>query len=100
MEEEERGLVVELPDGKLFKLKHPNGRVVEMPNGNIVEMLDGQIVEVLIFPNSSTFNKPESFVRLVVLPTRSAARFLHLLSLRKCIEYCYVVSKSVFFPGR
>jgi hypothetical protein len=46
MEEEERGLVVELPDGKLFKLKHPNGRVVEMPNGNIVEMLDGQIVEV------------------------------------------------------
>lgn len=42
-EDEDRGLVVELPDGKLFKLKHPNGRVVEMPNGNIVEMLDGQV---------------------------------------------------------
>lgn len=45
-DDDDRGLVVELPDGKLFKLKHPNGRVVEMPNGNIVEMLDGQIVEV------------------------------------------------------
>ena len=29
----EHGLVVELPDGKLFKLSDPNGRVVEMPNG-------------------------------------------------------------------
>ena len=37
---------MQLPDGKLFKLKHPNGRVVEMPNGNIVEMLDGQLVEM------------------------------------------------------
>jgi hypothetical protein len=38
--------VVELPDGKLFKLKNPNGRVVEMPNSAVVEMLDGQVVEV------------------------------------------------------
>eukprot|EP00286_Rhodomonas_abbreviata_P020627 CAMPEP_0181310458 /NCGR_PEP_ID=MMETSP1101-20121128/12596_1 /TAXON_ID=46948 /ORGANISM="Rhodomonas abbreviata, Strain Caron Lab Isolate" /LENGTH=428 /DNA_ID=CAMNT_0023417087 /DNA_START=195 /DNA_END=1478 /DNA_ORIENTATION=- len=40
------GLVVELPDGKLFKLSNPNGRVVEMPNGSVVEMLDGQVVEM------------------------------------------------------
>jgi len=39
----EHGLVVELPDGKLFKLSDPNGRVVEMPNGTVVEMLDGQV---------------------------------------------------------
>ena len=38
-----QGLVVELPDGKLFKLKHQNGRVVEMPNGSVVEMVDGQV---------------------------------------------------------
>ncbi len=43
----DKGLVVELPDGKLFKLKNPNGRVVEMPNGAVVEMLDGQVVEVI-----------------------------------------------------
>jgi hypothetical protein len=42
----EHGLVVELPDGKLFKLSDPNGRVVEMPNGTVVEMLDGQMVEM------------------------------------------------------
>jgi hypothetical protein len=42
----DKGLVVELPDGKLFKLKNPNGRVVEMPNSAVVEMLDGQVVEV------------------------------------------------------
>jgi len=40
------GLVVELPDGKLFKLSNPNGRVVEMPNGSVVEMIDGQVVEM------------------------------------------------------
>jgi hypothetical protein len=40
------GLVVELPDGKLFRLKNPNGRVVEMPNGSVVEMIDGQVVEM------------------------------------------------------
>lgn len=43
---EEDGLVVELPDGKLFRLKNPNGRVVEMPNGSVVEMIDGQVVEM------------------------------------------------------
>lgn len=43
---DDKGLVVELPDGKLFKLKNPNGRVVEMPNSAVVEMLDGQVVEV------------------------------------------------------
>jgi len=42
----DHGIVVELPDGKLFKLSDPNGRVVEMPNGSIVEMLDGQVVEM------------------------------------------------------
>lgn len=39
----DNGLVVELPDGKLFKLSNPNGRVVEMPNGSVVEMIDGQV---------------------------------------------------------
>jgi len=43
---DESGLVVELPDGKLFKLSNPEGRVVEMPNGSVVEMLDGQVVEM------------------------------------------------------
>eukprot|EP00282_Hemiselmis_andersenii_P035484 CAMPEP_0169445692 /NCGR_PEP_ID=MMETSP1042-20121227/10575_1 /TAXON_ID=464988 /ORGANISM="Hemiselmis andersenii, Strain CCMP1180" /LENGTH=180 /DNA_ID=CAMNT_0009557105 /DNA_START=195 /DNA_END=733 /DNA_ORIENTATION=+ len=43
---DDKGLVVELPDGKLFKLKNPNGRVVEMPNSAVVEMLDGQVVEM------------------------------------------------------
>jgi hypothetical protein len=38
--------VVELPDGKLFRLTNPNGRVVEMPNGSVVEMIDGQVVEM------------------------------------------------------
>jgi len=38
--------VVELPDGKLFRLMNSNGRVVEMPNGSIVEMIDGQVVEM------------------------------------------------------
>jgi hypothetical protein len=47
--ESDKGLVVELPDGKLFKLKNPNGRVVEMPNSAVVEMLDGQVVEVRSF---------------------------------------------------
>eukprot|EP00290_Baffinella_frigidus_P044832 CAMPEP_0180297170 /NCGR_PEP_ID=MMETSP0988-20121125/20238_1 /TAXON_ID=697907 /ORGANISM="non described non described, Strain CCMP2293" /LENGTH=240 /DNA_ID=CAMNT_0022275495 /DNA_START=215 /DNA_END=934 /DNA_ORIENTATION=+ len=42
----DNGLVVELPDGKLFKLSNPNGRVVEMPNGSVVEMIDGQVVEM------------------------------------------------------
>ena len=37
------GLVVELPDGQLFRLANPNGRVVEMPNGSVVEMIDGQV---------------------------------------------------------
>ncbi len=40
---QDKGLVVELPDGKLFKLKNINGRVVEMPNGSVVEMVDGQV---------------------------------------------------------
>ncbi len=40
------GLVVELPDGKLFRLKNPNGRVVEIPNGSVVKMIDGQVVEM------------------------------------------------------
>ena len=35
--------MVELPDGKLFRLTNPNGRVVEMPNGSVVEMIDGQV---------------------------------------------------------
>ena len=39
----DNGLVVELPDGKLFRLTNPNGRVVEMPNGSVVEMIDGQV---------------------------------------------------------
>ena len=39
----DNGLVVELPDGKLFRLSHPNGRVVELPNGNVVEVVDGQV---------------------------------------------------------
>ena len=43
---DDKGLVVELPDGKLFKLKNPSGRVVEMPNSAVVEMLDGQVVEM------------------------------------------------------
>jgi len=43
---QDKGLVVELPDGKLFKLKNINGRVVEMPNGSVVEMVDGQVVEM------------------------------------------------------
>ena len=42
----DNGLVVELPDGKLFRLTNPNGRVVEMPNGSVVEMIDGQVVEM------------------------------------------------------
>ena len=42
----DNGLVVELPDGKLFRLTNPNGRVVEMPNGAVVEMVDGQVVEM------------------------------------------------------
>jgi hypothetical protein len=40
---QDKGFVVELPDGKLFKLKNINGRVVEMPNGSVVEMVDGQV---------------------------------------------------------
>ena len=43
MDFQDKGLVVELPDGKLFKLKNINGRVVEMPNGSVVEMVDGQV---------------------------------------------------------
>ncbi len=43
MDFQDKGLVVELPDGKLFKLKNVNGRVVEMPNGSVVEMVDGQV---------------------------------------------------------
>ena len=42
----EAGVVVELPDGKLFWLKNPTGRVVEMPNLSVVEMIDGQVVEM------------------------------------------------------
>jgi len=42
----DQGLIVELPDGKLFRLSNPNGRVVEMPNGSVVEMVDGQVVEM------------------------------------------------------
>jgi hypothetical protein len=42
----DNSLVVELPDGKLFRLTNPNGRVVEMPNGSVVEMIDGQVVEM------------------------------------------------------
>ena len=42
----DNSLVVELPDGKLFRLTNPHGRVVEMPNGSVVEMTDGQVVEM------------------------------------------------------
>ena len=42
----DQGLIVELPDGKLFRLSNTNGRVVEMPNGSVVEMVDGQVVEM------------------------------------------------------
>jgi hypothetical protein len=43
---QDSGLMVELPDGKLFRLENPAGRVVEMPDGEVVEMLDGQVVEM------------------------------------------------------
>ena len=56
----DHGIVVELPDGKLFKLSDPNGRVVEMPNGSIVEMLDGQVVEM---SNGQRLHHADSMLR-------------------------------------
>jgi hypothetical protein len=43
MDFQDKGRVVELPDGTLFRLKNVNGTVIAMPNGSVVEMVDGQV---------------------------------------------------------
>jgi len=40
------GPVVQLPDGRLFRLEQSIGSLVEMPDGSVVEMVDGQVVEM------------------------------------------------------